>query len=109
MVSSASIQLGGVTSAKLRHNVTEQYFLTSARSPNSPNGRPSHVQEVLMTNLERVMASLSRWPGQDDDRLSKSSGVKPRQQVNQICRSLEEVGRLTRRVGPEGKIINRLT
>jgi hypothetical protein len=61
-----------------------------------------------MTNPARIVDTLTRWPGLDDDELSKRSGVRPRQQVNQICRFLEAAGKLTRRVGPEGKIINLL-
>ena len=62
----------------------------------------------MATNTDRLIDTLHRWPDLDDDQLARQADIRPRQQVNQICRRLEGVGRLTRRKGPEGKIINRL-
>jgi hypothetical protein len=45
-------------------------------------------------------------PGLDDDQLSARSGIRPRQQVNQICNRLAERGLITRDIGPNGKIVN---
>jgi hypothetical protein len=39
----------------------------------------------MPTNIERLVATLERWPGLDDDQLGHQSGIQPRQQVNQIC------------------------
>jgi len=61
-----------------------------------------------MTVEERIIDTLRRFPGQDDDQLEKLAAVHPRQQVNQICHRLEAEGKLRRTNGPEGKIINTL-
>lgn len=58
------------------------------------------------TNEERIVALLRLRPGLDDDEISQSTGIEPRQQVNQICRRLERRGVLMRTVGPRGKIVN---
>jgi hypothetical protein len=42
----------------------------------------------------------------DDDQLADRTGISPRQSVNQICRELERAGRVRRRSGPDGKIVN---
>ena len=60
------------------------------------------------SNAERIVALLLRRPGLDDDEISQSTGIKPRQQVNQICRRLERRGVLMRTAGPRGKIVNAL-
>jgi hypothetical protein len=59
---------------------------------------------------ERVLAALrlSSLP-LDDDQLSERADVHPRQQVNQICRSLENGGLIHRFRGPAGKIVNELS
>lgn len=44
----------------------------------------------------------------DDDQLSDRTGIRPRQQVNQICRALELAGLTRRYRGPHGKIVNEL-
>lgn len=62
-----------------------------------------------MTNAERIIALLSKSPGLDDDELSSHTNIKPRQQINQICRRLQSEGILQRLRGPNGKIINLLT
>lgn len=44
----------------------------------------------------------------DDDQLSERTGIRPRQQVNQICRGLQCAGVVRRYVGPDGKLVNEL-
>lgn len=61
------------------------------------------------TNEDRIIELLRLRPELDDDEIMRSTGVKPRQQVNQICRRLERDGVLTRTVGPRGKLVNALT
>lgn len=60
------------------------------------------------TNEDRIVALLRSHPGLDDDEISHSAGIRPRQTVNQICRRLESRGALMRTVGPRGKIVNAL-
>src|SRR3712207_5812175 len=60
-----------------------------------------------MGNEQRIIEALRAQNGLDDDELSSRSGVRPRQQVNQICRRLEARGVLTRE-RLHGKIMNRL-
>lgn len=59
-----------------------------------------------ITNADRIIDVLRERGALDDDDLSLASGVKPRQQVNQICRYLESRKILRREVGPRGKIVN---
>ena len=59
-----------------------------------------------MTNADHILELLRRQPGLDDDRISELTGIKPRQQVNQICRRLENQGVLRRSTGVTGKIVN---
>jgi hypothetical protein len=61
----------------------------------------------MATNTDRVIATLRRSPGLDDDELVREAGIEPRQ-VTLICRYLEILGRLRRTPGPRGKIINTL-
>lgn len=42
----------------------------------------------------------------DDDQLSDRTGIRPRQQVNQICRGLQREGLVRRYVGEHQKIVN---
>ncbi len=60
----------------------------------------------MTTNTDRIIEALRRWPGLDDDALERQADVHPRQQVNQICRRLEQHGILQRIVGANGKIGN---
>lgn len=57
-----------------------------------------------MTHEERIRQLLERSPGLDDDEISESPGIQPRQQVNQICRLLESRGVIRRERGPRGII-----
>ena len=59
-----------------------------------------------MTNTERIIALLRSTPGLDDDELSSMTSIRPRQQVNQICRRLEASGVLSRVKNADGKIVN---
>jgi hypothetical protein len=61
------------------------------------------------TNQDRVLETLrlSARP-LDDDEIATRVGIQPRQQVNQICRRLQAEGRIDRRPGPSGKIVNSL-
>ena len=58
------------------------------------------------TNKQRILAALRDRPGLDDDELSVAAGVRPRQQVNQLCRWLESRGFVRREIGSRGKIVN---
>ena len=60
----------------------------------------------MITNTDRVIEALRRSPRLDDDELAREAGVESRQEVNQICRYLEILGRLRRTRAPGGKIIN---
>ncbi|MFY1635590.1 hypothetical protein ACN27F_20335 [Solwaraspora sp. WMMB335] len=61
------------------------------------------------SNRDRVLEALRRSSGPlDDDQLSYRTGVRPRQQVNQICCALHLTGAIRRREGPDGKIVNEL-
>src|SRR2546430_9022374 len=60
----------------------------------------------MTTNTDRIIQALRQSPGFDDDELERRADVPPRQQVNQICRRLEQQGALKRIVGTNGKIGN---
>ena len=60
-----------------------------------------------MTNRERVLALIRSNPmGLTDSEIRERTGIQPHQQVNQICRTLEQTGRIKRVTGPKGRIIN---
>ena len=59
----------------------------------------------MTTNTDRVIDALRRSSGLDDDELAREAAIEPRE-VILICRYLEILGKLHRRLGPEGKIIN---
>lgn len=59
-----------------------------------------------MTNEEKVLRAIHRLPGLTDGELVERTGVRPHQQVNQICRRLARRGRIERRLGPVGLIVN---
>lgn len=60
----------------------------------------------MSTHAERILEFVTQFPGRDDDEISKSLAIRPRQAVNQTCRALEKAGRLRRAPGPLGKIAN---
>ncbi|MCY3684544.1 MAG: hypothetical protein OXH16_24395 [Gemmatimonadetes bacterium] len=61
-----------------------------------------------ITNRDRIIKLLSQQSRLDDDEISELTEIKPRQQVNQICRDLVRLGKLKRFQGPKGKIVNQL-
>jgi hypothetical protein len=70
------------------------------------------VHTVGMTavgNRDRILETLRRSPRPlDDDQLSDRTEIRPRQQVNQICRILEREGVIRRYQGQDQKIVNEM-
>lgn len=60
-----------------------------------------------MTHSKTIVELLRDRLGLDDDEISRLTGIKPRQQVNQICLRLERNGKL-KRDGSGRKIVNSL-
>ncbi|MBX6388841.1 MAG: GntR family transcriptional regulator, partial [Frankia sp.] len=62
----------------------------------------------MATVADRILAHLAGVPaGLDDGKLAEAIGAS-RSTVNNACRRLADQGRLTRAVGPDGRIVNRL-
>lgn len=60
-----------------------------------------------MTNRERVLALIRAAPdGITDSEIRKRTGIRPHQQVNQICRKLAQAGLTLRQRGKEGLLVN---
>lgn len=59
-----------------------------------------------MSNRQRVIDFISRFPGKDDDEISSSLSITPRQAINAICRSLAKDGAILRIRGASGKLVN---
>lgn len=59
-----------------------------------------------MTNEDRVLDFIRRYPGRDDDEISTTLRILPRQQVNQICNRLLKRGLIRRAKGAQGKLVN---
>lgn len=59
----------------------------------------------MPTNTQRVIETLRRSPGLNDEVLAREAGIAPRE-VSQICRYLEILGRLRRTPGTDGKNVN---
>ena len=59
-----------------------------------------------MENDSLILFLLRRFPGLDDDELSRLSGLTPTQRVKRVCRDLESRQLLERGAGHEGKIGN---
>ena len=60
-----------------------------------------------MTNREQILALIQSNPtGLTDSEIRERTGIQPHQQVNQICRDLENMDLTKRIVGPRGHIIN---
>jgi len=59
-------------------------------------------QDILLTAMRLSPTPL------DDDQLSERTGIRPRQQVNQICRRLQRAGVVRRYEGPDGKLVSEL-
>jgi hypothetical protein len=58
------------------------------------------------SHAQRILELLAKRSALDDDEISTTLNIKPRQQVNQICQSLERGGLVHREYGPRGKIVN---
>jgi hypothetical protein len=100
----------------LRLRFEEQALRETRRAPAEPvESRPAEGLklrrdgEPKATNRERIIGFLKTHPeGADDDALSAALDVRPRQQVNLICRALAQAGLVSRRKGPpDWKIVNR--
>ena len=59
-----------------------------------------------MTNADRVIAALRERGPLSDSELVRSTGIRPHQQVNQLCRRLEANGAVRRVRNAGGTIIN---
>lgn len=59
-----------------------------------------------MENDNLLLFLLRRFPGLDDDELSRLSGLTPVRRVKRVCRDLETRELLERRAGPNGRIGN---
>ena len=59
-----------------------------------------------MENDDPPLFLLLRFPGLDDDELSRLSGLTPTRRVKRICRDLESPKLLERKAGPNGRIGN---
>ena len=59
-----------------------------------------------MNNADKIINLIRESPGLNDDEISRLTGITPRQQVNQICRRLENIGVIRRTKGPLGKYVN---
>ena len=60
-----------------------------------------------MANQEQILALIQANPeGLTDAEIRERTGIRPHQQVNQICRALEQIGHTRRFDGPKGRIIN---
>ena len=93
-------------------DIFEQMIESRVPSPASAEAKHQTVDNSRVRtggNADLIIAVLQRWPDLDDDELARRAGVSPRQQVNIICRRLEQRGFLERFTGPRGKIVNRLT
>ena len=53
-----------------------------------------------------ILFLLRRFPGLDDDELSRLSGLTPTRRVKRVCRDLEKRQLLERRAGHQGKVGN---
>ena len=65
----------------------------------------------MMTNTHKVLELIRNHPeGLDDDEITEMSGIKPRQQIYQICTRLEAAGHIWResleKAGKRKKIHN---
>lgn len=59
------------------------------------------------SNRDRVLAAIRHASTPvDDDELSRRKGGRPRQTVNQVCRTLASQGLIQRVTGRDGKIVN---
>ncbi|MER8461027.1 MarR family transcriptional regulator [Mesorhizobium sp. M0028] len=61
---------------------------------------------ITMDNRTRIADFIVRFPGRDDDEISKALKITPRQTVNQVCRALANAGVVERRPNAAGKLAN---
>ena len=59
-----------------------------------------------MEKKDLIVFLLRRFPGLDDEELSRLSGLTPAQRDKQVCRELERRQLLERRAEPKGIIRN---
>ena len=60
----------------------------------------------MTSHSDNILEFIRRFAGRDDDEISRLLHIEPRQAVNQACRRLERAGKITRCVGPNGKLVN---
>ena len=53
-----------------------------------------------------LLFPLRRFPGLNDDELSRLSGLTPTGRIKRACRDLEGRELLERKAGPNGRIVN---
>jgi hypothetical protein len=61
---------------------------------------------MMVSQRDMIVDFIRRFPGRDDDEISKTLKIFPRQSVNQACRALLRIGHIERRSGPSGKLAN---
>lgn len=65
------------------------------------------MSDVPLSSEQRILRSLAASSRPlDDDELSRSARVRPRQQVNAICNRLARTGLILRQPGGNGKLVN---
>lgn len=57
---------------------------------------------AVVSNRARILALIQRCPGLTDRQIREATGIEPHQQVNGICRRLEQQGLIRRERGPRG-------
>ncbi len=62
-----------------------------------------------VTNVDRILSALRAEPGLSDGELRQRTHINPHQEVNQICRRLEQDGHLRRIERGDGRIGNYVT
>ena len=67
---------------------------------------PAIVIMGRMDNDELLLFLLQRFPGLDDNELSRLSGLTPARRVKRVCRDLEGRQLLERKAGSNGRIVN---
>ena len=71
-----------------------------------PDTGIANLHTAFLTNTERILATIVGNPGISDSELSNVTGVRPHQQVNQICRRLLAAGAVRRTHRADGRIGN---
>ena len=60
----------------------------------------------MANQRDRVLEFVTQFPGRNDDEISSTLKIMPRQTVNQICRKLCQEQLLRRELGTQGKLVN---